>query len=78
MRPLKTYEDWKHCITQLCKIPLTPEFVAQRLDELRKPEAFNRQRFVQSWGERHRLQVIAWFEQAQAEFDHIAASGSPR
>lgn len=67
MRPLRTYDDWKHCITELCRIPLTPDFVARRLKELRDVGHYNTQRFVSSWGEGHRQQVIAWFEQAQSE-----------
>jgi hypothetical protein len=67
MRPLKTYEDWKHCITEICRIPLTPDFVRQRLNELRNVSEHNTRRFVSSWGEPHRQQVIAWFEQAQRE-----------
>lgn len=27
----ETYEQWRHCITVECGIPLTPEFVARRL-----------------------------------------------
>ena len=27
---LKSYEDWKHCITVLCRIPLTQAYVEQR------------------------------------------------
>ncbi|WP_265975582.1 hypothetical protein [Brucella intermedia] len=65
MRPLKTFEDWKFCITEICKVPLTPDFVERRLKELCDPDAFETQKFVQSWGEKHLRQVIAWFEQAQ-------------
>ena len=67
MRPLRTYDDWKHCITELCKIPLTADYVAARLTELRDIQNHNTQKFVGSWGEAHRKQVIAWFEQAETE-----------
>ena len=67
MRPLRTYDDWKHCITEICKVPLTPDYVAMRLKELRDPRAYNTQKFVSTWGEGHRKQIIAWFEQAETE-----------
>ena len=48
MHPLRNYDDWKHCITQLCCIDLTPEFVARRLVELRDPNDYGTRRFVES------------------------------
>lgn len=72
MRPLRTYDDWKHCIVELCRIPLTEPYVAQRLQELRDESNFNTRKFVNSWGDNHRMQVIAWFEQAQTELSETA------
>jgi hypothetical protein len=70
MHPLRTYDDWKHCITVLCGIDLTSGFVAHRLVELRNPSAYGTQRFVASWGEQHLKDVIGWFEQAERELAH--------
>lgn len=67
MRPLRTYDDWRHCITQLCRIDLTPEFVARRLTELRDPNDYGTQKFIESWGQAHLTNVIGWFEQAERE-----------
>ena len=67
MSQLRTYDDWKHCITEICGIPLTPGFVTARLEELRDTGDYNTQKFVDSWGEGHRKRVVAWFEQAEAE-----------
>ena len=67
MMSLKSYEDWKHCITQLCGIPLTGPYIEQRLTALRDPANYTTQKFVAMWGEQHRLRVIGWFEQAQQE-----------
>ncbi|WP_415716532.1 hypothetical protein [Roseibium sp.] len=67
MRPLRTYDDWKHCITDICKVPLTANYVAARLKELRDTENFDTKKFVGSWGEPHRQRVVAWFEQAERE-----------
>ncbi|MEM8551859.1 MAG: hypothetical protein AAGF45_05715 [Pseudomonadota bacterium] len=66
-RGLSTYEDWLHCIVELCKIQPTPEYVASRLKELRDEHHSTTRKFVESWGDGHRLQVIAWFERLQGE-----------
>ena len=69
MLALKSYEDWKHCITVLCGIPLTKSYIEQRLTALRDPANNTTQKFVAMWGEQHRLRVIGWFEQARQEVD---------
>lgn len=69
MPALKSYEDWKHCITVLCGIPLTKSYIEQRLTALRDPSDYKTQKFVAMWGEEHRLRVIGWFEQARQEVD---------
>ena len=67
MDSLKTYDDWKHCITVLCGIPLTLPYVEQRLTALRDPADFGTQKFMSTWGEDHLSRVIGWFEQAEQE-----------
>ena len=67
MQSLKTYDDWKHCITVLCGIPLTPDYVEECLAALRDPADFKTQKFVAAWGEAHLAHVIGWFEQAERE-----------
>lgn len=67
-----SYEDWKHCITVRCKIPLTPEFVSKRLAVLSDPHDATTARFVQLYGDAHRLRVVQWFEQARGELESIA------
>ena len=64
---LKTYEDWKHCITVLCRIPLAPAYVQERLAALRNPADYGTQKFLATWGEAHLERVIGWFEQAERE-----------
>lgn len=64
---LTGYEGWKHCITALCRIPLTPAYVAERLRALRDPADPGTVKFVATWGEAHRVRVLAWFEQAAQE-----------
>ena len=67
MLALTSYEDWKHCITVLCGIPLTEPYIEQRLAELGDPANNTTQKFVAMWGEDHRLRVVGWFEQAQQD-----------
>ncbi|SEB01536.1 hypothetical protein [Rubrimonas cliftonensis] len=67
VKRLDTYEDWKACITVDCGIPLTHAFCLERIAELHKAEDWPTNRFVATWGDAHRLRVIAWFERAAAE-----------
>jgi hypothetical protein len=69
MITLATYEDWKHCIFKQCRLPLTRDFITQRLAVLADRQDWTTQRFVDVWGEGHLRQVIAWFERALAEIE---------
>ena len=62
-----SYEDWKHCITVKCDIPLTLAFVSQRLAALNNQSDFHTQKFIERWGAAHHAQTVAWFEQAHKE-----------
>ena len=62
-----SYEDWKHCITVSCDIPLTPQYVQQRIATLTDESDLHTQKFVETWGEAHLARTIAWFRQAEAE-----------
>ena len=64
---LKGYDDWKHCITVLCRIPLTQTYVEQRIAALRDPADPGTQKLIAAWGEAHLARVIGWFEQAERE-----------
>jgi len=67
MQGLNSYEEWKHCITVSCDIPLTPDFVEKRLEALRNSADLHTRKFIDSWGEAHLARVIGWFEQAERE-----------
>ena len=67
MRSLKNYDDWKHCITVLCRIPLTLTYVEHRLAALRDPADQGTQKFIATWGEAHLAHIIGCFEQAERE-----------
>ncbi len=63
----ETYEQWHHCITVICRQPLTPEFVDKRIKALNDPKEHTTQRFVQLYGDQQRIRTIQWFEQSKAE-----------
>ena len=61
-----TYEQWHYCITVECGIPLTEEFVAERLQVWRDENADETKRFRKLYGDAYWRAVISWFEHAQA------------
>ncbi len=67
MMTLESYEPWKHCITQLCGLPLTGPHIEKRLTALGDPTNGPTQKLVAMRGEQYRLRVIGWFAQAQQE-----------
>ena len=62
---LDNYEDWKHCITVSCGIPLTPDYIEKRIASLKDPDDYHTQQFVKTWGDAHLQRVIGWFEKAR-------------
>jgi hypothetical protein len=61
---LRTYEDWRRCIEVECGLTLAPDFIAARIAELSDVNNYKTRRFVETWGEPHRQQVVAWFQEA--------------
>ena len=71
MRKLETYSDWRHCIEVQCGIPLTAEYVAERLRILSDATCAQTAKFVATWGEQHRQRVLEWFGRAALELGAI-------
>ncbi|MEM8607009.1 MAG: hypothetical protein AAGF92_07880 [Myxococcota bacterium] len=63
----ETYDEWKHCITVKCRIPLTSDFVAKRIKALNDERNPTTARFIALYGDSYRLRTIGWFEQARNE-----------
>ena len=59
-----TYEQWRECIEVRCKIPLTPTYIKERIDELEDGKHPKTKSFKKLYGQDHLQQVIAWFRQA--------------
>lgn len=62
----ETYDQWRHCIEVTCGIPLTPAFIAARLEALADDHDPHTRRFVEQWGDAHRRRVLGWLETARA------------
>jgi hypothetical protein len=60
----QTFEEWEHCITVQCGIPLTPSFVAIRIAELEDESNFKTRKFIETWGREHHARTVAWFRRA--------------
>ncbi len=63
----QNYEEWRHCITVECKIPLTSNFIEQRLAVWRDEACEETRRFRRLYGDDYWRTVLAWFEQAERE-----------
>jgi hypothetical protein len=62
-----TYAEWRFCIEQRCRQPLTPTFIAARLAALRDPADAHTRDFARLYGPAHLSAVTGWFEQAATE-----------
>ncbi|MEM7568969.1 MAG: hypothetical protein AAF337_04160 [Pseudomonadota bacterium] len=60
----ETYDEWEHCITVKCGVPLTAQYIEERLAALKDPSDFHTQKFIQLWGQAHHGRTLAWFEEA--------------
>jgi len=59
----QTFEEWRACIVNDCKIHLTKEFSAERLavyQDRQNPETKN---FIALYGGTHLENVITWYQQ---------------
>lgn len=63
----QNFDEWRHCIEVLCRTPLTKSFVDNRIQQLTNLKGKLDRRFVEMYGEEHRVQVLAWYEQVQEE-----------
>ena len=63
----ESYDEWKHCITVECRIPLTADYVAKRIAALSDERDPTTARFTALYGDPYRQRIIRWFEQARRE-----------
>lgn len=62
-----SYTAWRHCITVICGLPLTPEYCRQRLKALENGSDPMTAKFVSLYGEQQLTQTIGWFQRALRE-----------
>ena len=67
-----TYEEWKHCITVKCDIPLTLDYVQERIAALTDDKDLHTQKFIERWARAHHKRALAWFRQAAEDLDQAA------
>ncbi|SEN04655.1 hypothetical protein [Nitrosomonas marina] len=60
----ETFDEWRYCIEQECKIILTRKYIEQRLTILTALDHEETQRFIRLYGDHHWQQVVSWFERA--------------
>jgi hypothetical protein len=59
----QTFNDWRNCIINDCKINLTKDFAAQRLAVYQNPQNPETQKFISLYGDVHLQNIISWFNQ---------------
>ncbi|MBL8466225.1 hypothetical protein [Methyloversatilis discipulorum] len=63
----RTYEEWRHCIADICRQPITGPFIDERIAALNSPADHMTARFVELYGEPQRVKTLEWFERARNE-----------
>lgn len=56
----QTFEEWRNCIVNDCKINLTKEFAMQRLKVYEDASNTETKKFASLYGEHHLQNVINW------------------
>jgi hypothetical protein len=59
----QTFEEWRNCIVNDCKIDLIKEFATQRLAVYQDNKNVETQKFISLYGQQHLLNIIQWLQQ---------------
>lgn len=62
-----TFEEWKYCIVNDCKIKLTIAFIHSRLKVYQAKGNPETKKFVKLYGEQHLQNVISWLKRSASE-----------
>lgn len=57
-----TFEQWKNCIINDCKINLTKEFAEKRLAVYQEKQNPETHKFISLYGEQHLNNIINWLK----------------
>lgn len=63
--PPLNFEQWVHCITKKCGIPLTQEFLDERAKAMSDASNPETKKFEQLYGKDYRELVTSWIEYAR-------------
>lgn len=55
------FDEWKNCIEVKCKIPLTKDFAASRLQIYTDHSKQETQKFIELYGTAHLNNIITWY-----------------
>lgn len=58
----QSFEEWKYCIENDCKIKLTKEFAKKRLAVYLNREEAETQKFISLYSEQHLENIIKWLK----------------
>jgi len=58
----QTYETWRNCIVNDCKIELTEQFASARLAVYQNPKNEETKKFVELYGDQHLKNIIQWLQ----------------
>jgi hypothetical protein len=59
----QTFDEWKNCIVNDCKITLTKQFVDQRLAVYTNKNNPETRKFISLYGEQHLQNIMNWLNQ---------------
>lgn len=59
-----SFEEWKKCIENDCKIPISKEFATQRLNAMLNKKSGQTITFIEKYGEQHYSNIISWLKRA--------------
>ena len=59
------YAEWRECITVHCGIPLTQQYISERLTALSQSDKEETNRFRRIYGDHHLQSVLGWFQRAK-------------
>ena len=59
----ENFENWKKCLEVNCKIPITKDFAASRLQIYTDDTNRETKKFAELYGSNHLQNIIKWYKQ---------------
>jgi hypothetical protein len=61
------YTSWRYCIAIKCGVPLTAEYLSERVATLSDTGKEETKRFIKLYGTEWHQRVLVWFQRASTE-----------